>query len=147
MKFFTISSLLFLFPVILSAQKDSTFIKGNERNKIELRDTINGNLLAAPKIPPRTLIIKMKDLKKIKNLKENPFIVVDDTSSFSTEELSAGLSEEELVQYKKNKKFIMELLKLPPSEEATYPLLAKIRKILSVSQTVGAIIIMLLSVL
>ena len=104
-------------------------------------------MLAAPKIPPRTLIIKMKDLKKIKNLKENPFIVVDDTSSFSTEELSAGLSEEELARYKNNKELILQLLKVPPSEEATYPLLAKIRKLLSVSQTAGAIIIMLLSIL
>jgi len=147
MKFILISALLFFSPFILIAQKDSTFLKRNEKNKIELNNSLNNKLQRFRQLPPRTLIIKMKDLQKIKNLRENPFIVIDDTSSFSTDELASGLSEEELAQYKKNKEKIMRLLIIPPSEEETYPTLAKIRNILGAAQTIGVIIILFLSIL
>ena len=147
MKQIVISSLLILLPVNLIAQQDSTFQKGNEKNKMEIKDSLNKKTQIVPQLPPRSLIIKMKDLKKIKNLKENPFIVIDDTSSFSAEELASGLSDEELARYKKNKDAIKQLIKAPPSEEETYPTLAKIRKILGVAKTIGVIIILLLSFL
>jgi len=127
MKFIIISSLLVLSPIILIAQEDSTFLRRNEKNKKEIKDSLNNNLLTAPQLSPRTLIIKMKDLKEIKNLRENPFIVIDDTSSFSTDELASGLSEEELARYKNNKEAIKRLLKL--------------------SKTIGVMIILLLSIL
>jgi len=147
MKQIVISSLLILLPVNLIAQQDSTFQKGNEKNKMEIKDSLNKKTQIVSQLPPRSLIIKMKDLKKIKNLKENPFIVIDDTSSFSAEELASGLSDEELARYKKNKDAIKQLIKAPPSEEETYPTLAKIRKILGVAKTIGVIIILLLSFL
>ncbi len=147
MKQIVISSLLILLPVNLIAQQDSTFQKGNEKNKMEIKDSLNKKTQIVSQLPPRSLIIKMKDLKKIKNLKENPFIVIDDTSSFSAEELASGLSDEELARYKKNKDAIKQLIKAPPSEEETYHTLAKIRKILGVAKTIGVIIILLLSFL
>ncbi len=147
MKFIIIGSLLVLSPIILTAQEDSTFLKRNEKNKMGIKDNLNNNLLIVPQLPPRTLIIKMKDLQKIKNLKENLFIVIDNTSNFSADELASGLSEEELVRYKKNKEAIKRLIKLPPSEEETYPTIAKIRNVLGVAKTIGVIIILLLSIL
>ena len=41
----------------------------------------------------------------------------------------------------------MRLLIIPPSEEETYPTLAKIRNILGAAQTIGVIIILFLSIL
>lgn len=147
MKFIIIGSLLVLSPIILMAQEDSTFFKRNEKNKLVIKDSLNNKLFVVPQLPPRTLIIKMKDLQEIKNLKGNPFIVIDDTSSFSVDELASGLSEEELARYKKNKAAVKSLIKLPPSEEETYPAIAIIRKILGAAQTIGVIIILLLSIL
>lgn len=139
--------MLVLSPIILMAQEDSTFFKRNEKNKLVIKDSLNNKLFVVPQLPPRTLIIKMKDLQEIKNLKGNPFIVIDDTSSFSADELASGLSEEELARYKKNKEAVKSLIKLPPSEEETYPTIAKIRKILGAAKTIGVIIILLLSIL
>lgn len=147
MKLIIISSLLIFLPVNLIAQQDSTILKGNEKNKIEIKDSLNKKAQIVRQLPPRSLIIKMKDLKKIKDLKENPFIVIDDTSSFTAEELASGLSDEELARYKKNKEAVKQLLKVPPSEENTYPTLAKIRSILGAVKTIGVIIILLLSIL
>ena len=147
MKQIIISSLLILLPLNLIAQQDSTILKGNEKNKVEIKDSLNKKTQIVTQLPPRSLIIKMKDLHEIKDLKGNPFIVIDDTSSYSAEELASGLSEEELARYKKNKREIMQLLKAPPSEEETYPTIAKIRNILGVAKTIGVIIILLLSIL
>jgi len=147
MKFIIIGSLLVLSPIILMAQEDSTFFKRNEKNKLVIKDSLKNKLFVVPQLPPRTLIIKMKDLQEIKNLKGNPFIVIDDTSSFSADELASGLSEGELARYKKNKEAVKSLIKLPPSEEETYPAIAKIRKILGAAKTIGVIIILLLSIL
>ena len=147
MKFIIVGSLLVFSPIILMAQEDSTLLKRNEKNKMEIKDSLKNELLIVPQLPPRTLIIKMKDLQEIKNLREHPFIVIDDTSSFSADELTSGLSEEELARYKKNKDAVKSLIKLPPSEEETYPTLAKIRKILGAAKTIGVIIILLLSIL
>lgn len=139
--------MLVLSPIILMAQEDSTFFKRNEKNKLVIKDSLKNKLFVVPQLPPRTLIIKMKDLQEIKNLKGNPFIVIDDTSSFSADELASGLSEGELARYKKNKEAVKSLIKLPPSEEETYPAIAKIRKILGAAKTIGVIIILLLSIL
>jgi hypothetical protein len=89
----------------------------------------------------------MKDLKEIKNLEEKPFIVIDDTSNYTAEELASGLSEEELAKYKKNKEKIKQLLLPPPSEEETYPTISTIRKVLYVVRRVGAIVLLILSLL
>lgn len=142
-----ISSLLILLPINLIAQQDSIFLKGNEKNKMEIKDSLNKKTQIVPQLPPRSLIIKMKDLKKIKDLKENPFIVIDDTSNFSIEELASGLSDEELARYRKNKNAIKLLIKAPSSEEETYSTLAKIRNLLGVAKTIDVIIILLLSFL
>jgi len=147
MKVILICFVLALFPIILTAQEDSTFSRRNEKNKLGIIDSLKEKLPAVMQLPPRTLIIKMKDLHQIKDLKGNPFIVIDDTSTFSQDELASGLSEEELTRYKKNKEKIIQLFKAPPSEEETYPTIAKIRKILGVAKTIGVIIILLLSVL
>lgn len=147
MKFIIIGSLLVLSPIILMAQEDSTFSNRNEKNKMGIKDSLKNKLFVVPQLPPRTLIIKMKDLQEIKNLKRNSFIVIDDTSSFSADELASGLSEEELARYKKNKETVKNLIKLRPSEEKTYPTIVKIRKILGVVKTIGVIIILLLSIL
>ena len=147
MKFIKIGFLLVLSPIILIAQVDSTHLRKNEKNKKEIDDSLTNKLLIVPRLPPRTLIIKMKDLQEIKNLRENLFIIIDDTSNFTTDELASGLSDEELARYKRNKDAAKSLIKLPPSEEKVYPTLAKIRKILGVAKTIGVIIIMLLSLL
>ena len=147
MKQIVISSLLIFLPLNLIAQQDSAILKRNEKNKVEIKDSLNKKAQIVAQLPPRSLIIKMKDLHEIKDLKENPFIVIDDTSSYSTEELASGLSEEELARYKKNKEKVKSLFKAPPSEEETYPTIAEIRKILGVAKTIGVIIILLLSIL
>ncbi len=147
MKQIVISSLLILLRINLIAQQDSTILKANEKNKMEIKDSLNKKTQIVQQLPPRSLIIKMKDLQKIKDLKENPFIVIDDTSNFSAEELESGLSDKELARYKKNKEAVKQLIKAPPPEEETYPTLAKIRTILGVAKTIGVIIILLLSIL
>lgn len=147
MKFIIVGSLLVFSPIILMAQEDSTFLKRNEKNKMEIKDSLNNKLLIVPQLPPRSLIIKMKDLQKIKMLNEDDFIVIDDTANFSEDDLAGGLSEKELTSYKKNKEAIKRLIKLPPSEEETYPTIAKIRNILGAAKTIGVIIILLLSIL
>ena len=100
-----------------------------------------------PALPPRALIIKMKDLKEIQGLKNSSFKVIDDTVQYTTEDFASGLSEEELASYKKNKDEIKQLLIPPAPEEETYPTISTIRKILGVAKTVGVIIILILSLL
>ncbi len=147
MKSQTVILLVLLSPVFLFAQEDTTLSKRSQRDKINNTDSSKKKLLIAPQLPPRTLIIKMKDLKEIKNLEDKPFIVIDDTSQYTAEELAIGLSEEELANYKKNKEEIKHLLIQPPSEEETYPTVSTIRKILSVAKTAGVILILILSLL
>ncbi|MHB8905765.1 MAG: hypothetical protein ACYC6D_06535 [Melioribacteraceae bacterium] len=136
---------LFLFPLILFSQEDTTFFKKEGLNK--QADSSKKKLIMAPQISPRSLIIKLKDLNKIKNLKEKSFVIIDDTAGYSDEELASGLSEKELTDYKKNKKELKKLIVLPPSEEETYPEVSTIRKILGVAKTAGVIIILILSLL
>lgn len=75
------------------------------------------------------------------------FIVIDDTTGYTDEELASGLSEKELTDYKKNKNELRKLIVLPPPEEETYPEVSTIRKILGVAKTAGVIIILILSLL
>jgi hypothetical protein len=89
----------------------------------------------------------MKDLKEIKNLKNPPFLVIDDTTHYTSEELASGLSEKELADYKKNKKAIKQLFVAPPSEEETYPTVSTIRRILGIAKTAAVILILILSLL
>lgn len=141
-----ILSILFS-QIVLMAQEDSTFSKKQTARKTEIKDSIKKQSQPAVQIPPRTLIIKMKDIPEIKNLHESPFIIFDDSKTFTKEELESGLSEKELADYKKNKEAIKEMMKAPPSEEETYPTVSKIRKILGVAKTIGVIVIMILSLL
>lgn len=147
MKLQTVILFLFLSPFFLFAQEDTTLSKRSQRDKINITDSSKKKFLIAPQLPPRTLIIKMKDLKEIKNLEEKPFIVIDDTSNYTAEELASGLSEEELAKYKKNKEKIKQLFIPPPSEEETYPTVSTIRKILGIVKTAGVILILILSLL
>ena len=136
---------LFLSPLVLFSQEDTTLLKKEGSNKQV--DSSKKKLIITPQIPPRSLIIKLKDLNEIKKLKEKSFIIIDDTAGYSDEELASGLSEKELTDYKKNKKELKELLVLPPPEEETYPEVSTIRKILGVAKTAGVIIILILSFL
>ena len=144
MKSQTVILLVLLSPVFLFAQEDTTQSMRLEKNSI---DSSKKKLPLTPTLPPRALIIKMKDLKEIKNLKDSSFKVIDDTSQYTAEELASGLSEEELANYKKNKEEIKQLLIPPPSEEETYPTVSTIRKILKLAKTAGVIIILILSLL
>lgn len=144
MKLQTLILSLFLSPFFLFAQEDTTISKTPEREKT---DSAKNKLIINPQLPPRTLIIKMKDLKEIKNLEDKPFIVIDDTFHYTPEELASGLSEEELAKYKKNKEEIKQLFIPPPSEEETYPTVSTIRKILGIVKTAGVILILILSLL
>ena len=144
MKLQTLILPLFLSPFFLFAQEDTTISKTPEREKT---DSAKNKLIINPQLPPRTLIIKMKDLKEIKNLEDKPFIVIDDTSHYTPEELASGLSEKELADYKKNKEAIKQLFVIPPSEEETYPTVSTIRKVLYVVRRVGAIVLLILSLL
>ena len=144
MKSQTVILLVLLSPVFLFAQEDTTQSMRLEKNSI---DSSKKKLSLTPTLPPRALIIKMKDLKEIKNLKDSSFKVIDDTSQYTAEELASGLSEEELANYKKNKEEIKQLLIPPPSEEETYPTVSTIRKILKLAKTAGVIIILILSLL
>jgi hypothetical protein len=136
---------LFLSPIVLFSQGDTTFSKNAENYKTG--DSAKKKLFITPQIPPRSLIIKMKDLNEIKKIKEKSFIIIDDTAGYTDEELASGLSEKELTDYKKNKKELKQLMFLPPPEEETYPEVSTIRKILSVAKTAGVIIILILSLL
>lgn len=133
-----------LSPVFLFAQEDSTQSKKLEKNSM---DSSKKTLPLTPALPPRLLIIKMKDLKEIKNLKDSSFKVIDDTSHYTAEELASGLSEVELANYKKNKEKIKQLFIQPPPEEETYPTVSTIRKILGIAKTAGVILILILSLL
>jgi len=144
MKSQTVILLVLLSPVFLFAQEDTTQSKKLEKNSI---DSSKKKLPLTPMLPPRALIIKMKDLKEIKNLKNSSFKVIDDTSQYTSEELASGLSEDELANYKKNKDEIKQLFVPPPPEEETYPTISTIRKILGLAKTAGVIIILILSLL
>jgi hypothetical protein len=146
MKLQIVFLLFLIFPIIVLAQVDSILSFNVEKNiNQETSDTSKHNLLVRPYLPPRSLIIKMKDLKEIKGLKGKPFIIIDDTAKYTAEELASGLSEEELASYKKNKDATKEIMTPPKSEEETYPLITKIRKVLGTAQTIGAIIILIIS--
>lgn len=137
--------LLFLFsPLFYFAQEDTTHSKKIGNNDI---DSSKKRLILKPALPPRALIIKMKDLKEIQSLKNSPFKVIDDTVEYTVEELASGLSEEELASYKKNKEEIKQLLIPPAPEEETYPTISTIRKILDIAKTAGVVIILILSLL
>lgn len=136
---------LFLSPLVLFSQEDTTFLK--KEGNYKYADSSKKKLSITPQIPPRALIIKMKDIYEIKNLKEKSFIIIDDTAGYTDEELASGLSEKELTDYKKNKKELKQLLVLPPPEEETYPAVSTIRKILGLAKTASVIIILILSLL
>ncbi len=89
----------------------------------------------------------MKDIKQIGSLRDNQFIIVDDTARYSAEELSSGLSEKELEAYRSNKEIIKELIIPPPSEENTYPAVSVIRKILGIAKNAAVILILIVSLL
>ncbi|MFA7228579.1 MAG: hypothetical protein WC061_06040 [Melioribacteraceae bacterium] len=125
--------------ILISAQEKSVV----PRDKKKLSDTSAVNKI----LPPRTLIIKTKDLDEIKKLNEKQFIIIDDTSHYTNEELASGLSAEELARYKINKNKIMQLLTTPQSEEDKYPTVSTIRKILGIAKTAAVIIILILSIL
>jgi len=133
-----------LFPFFLFAQEDTT---QSIRLGYTSSDSLHKNKSLPGRLPPRELIIKMKDLKEIRNLTDNPFKIIDDTAHYTEDELSSGLSGEELASYKKNKEMIKQLLIPPPGEEETYPAIATVRKILGVAKTAAVIIIMILSLL
>lgn len=134
--------ILLISPFFLFAQKDTVQSKKNEKNSV---DSSKRNFPLIRVLPPRELIIKMKDLKEIKNLARSSFKVIDDTSRYTSEEVASGLSEEELDNYKKNKDEIKQLLIQSPSEEQKYPALSTIRKILGIAKTAAVIIILILS--
>ena len=136
--------LVLLPPVFLFAQEDSTLSKKLEKNSM---DSSKKTLPLTPALPPKLLIIKMKDLKEIKNLKDSSFKVIEDTSHYTAEERASGLSEVELANYKKNKEKIKQLFIQPPPEEETYPTVSAIRKILGIAKTAGVILILILSLL
>lgn len=133
-----------LSPIFLIAQKDTTQLKKIEKNST---DSLNKKLSLPRMLPPRELIIKMKDLKEIKKLGNSHFTVIDDSSNYTAEELASGLSEEELFNYKKNKEKLKELLTPPPAEDETYPAISTIRKILGAAKTAAVILILILSLL
>lgn len=133
-----------LSPIFLIAQKDTTPLKKIEKNST---DSLNEKLSLPRMLPPRELIIKMKDLKEIKKLGNSHFTVIDDSSNYTAEELASGLSEEELFNYKKNKEKLKELLTPPPAEDETYPAISMIRKILGAAKTAAVILILILSLL
>lgn len=143
---FHVAHLLFLaLPIVANGQVDSTsFYNAKKLINKEINDTSKENKLSKHHLPPRSLIIKTKDLKEIKYLTEKPFMIIDDTIKFSADELSSGLSETELCAYKKNKDETKNILVPPPSEEEAYPLITKVRKILGAAQTIGAIVIFIL---
>lgn len=144
MKSSKIFIIVLLSSVYLCSQTDTSQSKKREINS---SDSSKKPLPIKSYLPPRELIIKMKDLKEIKALGKSAFIVIDDTSRFTAEELSSGLSEEELNNYKKNKDETKQILVPPPSEEELYPAISTIRKILQVAKTAGVIIILILSIL
>jgi hypothetical protein len=145
MRFQLIFWFLFLSPLVSFSQTDTTFWK-----KVDYyidADSSKKKLIIPQQIPPRSLIIKIKDLREIKYLKEKAFLIIDDTAGYTDEELASGLSEKDLTDYKNNKKELMKLITLPPSEEIAYPTVSTIRKIWGLTKTVGVIIILILSLL
>jgi hypothetical protein len=142
-----ISILLFIiFSIVISAQTDSSSNKKEKNNfENELNKDTKTHISNKHFIPPRNLIIKSKDLIKVDSLIRNKFIVIDSHSEYTADELASGLSESELDAYQKNKEETKNLLILPPGEEVTYPLIAKLRKVLGTAQTISTILILLLS--
>jgi hypothetical protein len=128
------------------AQEDSSRAHKEKNIHPGISDTAKLGNLHFTQLPPRSLIIKLKDLKKVKGVDDKSFII-EDTLKYSKDELASGLSGKELEGYSKNKEELKQLIKSPPSEEDTYPLMAKIRKILGNAQTIGAVIILILSLL
>jgi hypothetical protein len=136
-------TLFIFFSSILYAQTDTTV----SADAAEKKDTSKSKIIIRPQIPPRTLIIKMKDLDRIRKPVQRQFIIIDDTSHFTEAELESGLSEKELKEYRKNKNEIKELLKPPVSEEEKYPGITDFRNILDIAKKAGVIIILILSLL
>ncbi|PKL83050.1 MAG: hypothetical protein CVV24_06915 [Ignavibacteriae bacterium HGW-Ignavibacteriae-3] len=133
---------LFLLSSVIFAQD-----KTANSNFAEDRIDSSSAKYNSKQLPPRTLIIKMKDIKQIGSLRDNQFIIVDDTARYSAEELSSGLSEKELEAYRSNKEIIKELIIPPPSEENTYPAVSVIRKILGIAKNAAVILILIVSLL
>ncbi len=141
MKSFAVILLLLLSPFSLSAQADPNFSKyADEKN-----DSLKKKNFVCPPIPPRELIIKLKDAVELNRSILKEFKIVDDSSNFTAEELASGLTEEELKAYRKNKDDLRKILKPPDSEEKLYPEISTLRKILNIAKTAGVIIILLLS--
>jgi len=65
----------------------------------------------------------------------------------SKEEKLSGLTDDELKRYMENKTFLKSLMKLPPNEAEKYPALHFVRQALGAAKTLGAIIILLMSIL
>jgi hypothetical protein len=139
-------SLFIIFPLVIVAQEDSSLTRKEKNINPGISDTAKLKNLHLIQIPPRSLIIKLKDLEKMRGVDEKSFII-EDTLKYSKDELASGLSEKELGGYKKNKEELKNLYKPPVSEEDTYPTLAKTRKFLEVAKKVGAVIILILSLL
>jgi hypothetical protein len=136
---------LVLLAGLTEAQTDSVRTIKEKNSTLGIKDSVEHKKLPL-KLPPRTLIIKPKDLKKIKGIDEKSFMIID-SMKYSEEELASGLSAKDLEGYKKNKEELKQLVKPQQSEEVTYPFLAWVRKILGNAKEVGAIIVLILSLL
>lgn len=145
MKHLNVLILSFILSTALNAQEDSTVFIRQEKIRSVAKDSLKNKSLFVTPLPPRTLIIKSKDLPFIKSELAKFFLIVDDTTEYTPDELSSGLSKNELDNYRKNKKKLKEVFVPPPSEESTYPTVAMLRKILGIAKTIGVIIIFILS--
>ncbi len=135
------------FSAVITAQNDSLHILREKNISMEISDTSKIKNLHLMQLPPRSLIIKSKDLNKIKDIDDKSFIIIDDTVKYTKDELASGLSEKELENYNKNKAELRNLVNLSSSEGDTYPTLSKIRKMLLDAKRIGAVIILILSLL
>lgn len=125
------------------AQKDSSVKKINPESKIFRLDSTHANKFSDPQrkdsILPLGFDFSVNNSEEVNLLINNLLL--------TKEERKSGLSEDELKRYKSNKSFLKSMMKLPPSEAVEYPEVHAIRQVLGIAKTVGAIIILLLSIL
>lgn len=147
MNFKLVLLICLLAPILITAQTDTSRIVKENEIKTEKGDTVKIKKPGLLRLPPRILIIKLKDLEKINGVDKNLFTVIDSTGKYSGDELASGLSDKELENYNKNKETLKKLHNQTRSDEDEYPVLTKSRKFLDIAKKAGAVIILILSLL
>lgn len=143
--------ILFL-PIVAAAQNQvDTLLKSTDqqKSKLEIKDSTKSLYLPKDSLPIQYFFFESNANSLNEKLLMNNKLLMTELSEnykFSKEELSSGLTEDELIAYAKNKKRTLKILANQYSDRADVNW-SKIERVLGISKNVVAIIFAMISLM